>query len=174
MEKQTELVLKGTEYSVEYAQKLKDAYKIFKNSGYEVSEHGLNRISVQVAEDGFVKTIIGNAKIKSTWNGHSLEDMAELYAKNVNSNGKWSWMDDFPDAGGLSKADKVDIKNLAIEKGLFPEVSVKIISNATGKTYRYADFDSISLVKEKVYLPEKLWTKTDAIQFKWINDKISG
>lgn len=102
-----EIVLKGTEYSAEYAQKLKDTYRIFENNGYEVSEHGLNRIlgrinqgkiasvdevvdalqtgikysdtvnggivifkdgiSIYIAEDGFVKTVIGNAKVKSTW-----------------------------------------------------------------------------------------------------------
>ena len=102
-----ELVLKGTGYSSEYAQKLKDTYKIFKNNGYEISEHGLNRIldrinqgkigsieevldvmksgtkyvdtvnggtvlyknkiSIHIADDGFIKTVIGNAKIKSTW-----------------------------------------------------------------------------------------------------------
>ena len=102
-----ELVLKGTEYSTEYAEKLKDTYKIFKNNGYEISEHGLNRvlgrinqgkigsiedvldvlatgtkyrdtvnggtilfknsISIHIAEDGFVKTVIGKAKVKSTW-----------------------------------------------------------------------------------------------------------
>ncbi len=102
-----ELILKGTEYSSEYTQKLKDTYKIFKIKGYEVSEHGLNRIlgrinqgkigsieevlgvmesgtkyidtvnggiivyknkiSIHITEDGFIKTVIGNAKIKSTW-----------------------------------------------------------------------------------------------------------
>jgi hypothetical protein len=79
----------------------------FKSNGYEVSEHGLNRIlgrikqgkigsidevidamntgtkyvdtvnggtviykngiSIHITEDGFVKTVIGNAKVKSTW-----------------------------------------------------------------------------------------------------------
>ena len=102
-----QLVLKGTEYSAEYVQKLKNTYRIFIDNGYEVSEHGLNRIlgrinqgkissieeivdvlktgtkytdtvnggtvifkngiSVHIAEDNFIKTVIGNAKIKSTW-----------------------------------------------------------------------------------------------------------
>ena len=42
--KSNELTLKGTEYSAEYAQKLKDTYNLFKSNGYEISEHGLNRI----------------------------------------------------------------------------------------------------------------------------------
>ena len=105
--KSNELTLKGTEYSAEYAQKLKDTYNLFKSNGYEISEHGLNRIlgrinqgkissidevidvlntgtkyidtvnggtvlfkngiSIHIAEDGFVKTVIGKAKVKSTW-----------------------------------------------------------------------------------------------------------
>lgn len=39
-----QLVLKGTEYYAEYVQKLKNTYRIFIDNGYEVSEHGLNRI----------------------------------------------------------------------------------------------------------------------------------
>ena len=102
-----QLVLKGTKYSAEYVQKLKNTYRIFIDNGYEVSEHGLNRIlgrinqgkissieeivdvlktgtkytdtvnggtvifkngiSVHIAEDNFIKTVIGNAKIKSAW-----------------------------------------------------------------------------------------------------------
>ena len=105
--KSNELVLKGTNYSAEYAQKLQDVYKVFNDKGYRISEHGLNRIlgrinqgkidsinsildvlntgtkyidtinggtvifkdgiSVHIAEDGFIKTVIGGAKIKSTW-----------------------------------------------------------------------------------------------------------
>ena len=105
--KTNELVLKGTEYSPEYIQKLQDTYSIFKNNGYEISEHGLNRIlgrinqgkissieevldvlkngtrykdtvnggiilykngiSIHIADDGFIKTVIGKAKVKSTW-----------------------------------------------------------------------------------------------------------
>ncbi|ENJ9654215.1 hypothetical protein AB2T14_001838 [Clostridium botulinum] len=39
-----ELALKGKNYSSEYAGKLKDAYTMFKNNGYDIGEHGLNRI----------------------------------------------------------------------------------------------------------------------------------
>lgn len=44
-------------------------------------------------------------------------------------------MDDFPDAAGLSKADKASIKKLAIEKGLIQDVPIKTITDSTGKTY---------------------------------------
>ena len=107
-------------------------------------------------------------------NGQSLDDMAKLYAEKVNSNNKWSWMDDFPDAGELSKADKADIRKLAIEKGLIPDVPVNVVTDAGGKTYRYADFDAAGLVKEKVSLPEHLWSESDAVQFKWLDHKIGG
>ena len=102
-----ELILKGTNYTEEYAQKLKYTYKIFQNNGYEIGEHGLNRIfgrinqgkiesldqvldalktgvkytdtveggtvifqdgvSIHITEDGFIKTVIGEAKVKPTW-----------------------------------------------------------------------------------------------------------
>lgn len=102
-----ELILKGTNYSNEYAQKLKQTYNLFLQNGFHIREHALNRIwgrinqgklesveqvldvlktgtkysdsieggliyfkngvSVHIAEDGFITTVIGNAKIKSTW-----------------------------------------------------------------------------------------------------------
>jgi len=102
-----DLVLKGKNYSPEYINKLQETYKLFKKNGFEITEHGLNRllgrinqgkigtvdevinallngttyidtanggyvefldgISVHIADDGFIKTIIGNAKIKETW-----------------------------------------------------------------------------------------------------------
>jgi len=107
LESGSELVLKGTNYSAEYAQKLKDTYKVFQKNGYEIGEHGLNRIfgrinqgkiesvdqvldvlktgtkysdtveggtvifkngiSIHIAEDGFIKSVIGEAKVKTTW-----------------------------------------------------------------------------------------------------------
>ena len=53
------------EYSAEYAQKLKDTYNLFKSNGGIVLFK--NGISIHIAEDGFVKTVIGKAKDKSTW-----------------------------------------------------------------------------------------------------------
>ena len=58
-------------------------------------------------------------------------------------------MDDFPNAGELSKADKVAIRNFAIEKGFIPDVSINVVMDTNGKIYRYADF-------------------------KWLDDKIRG
>ena len=107
-------------------------------------------------------------------NGQSLNDMAELYAEKVHSNRQWGWLDDFPDAEGLSKDDKTDIKNYAIEKGFIPDVPINTVTDAEGKTYKYADFEAVGLVKEKVVLPEYLWSETDSVQFKWLDRKIEG
>ena len=107
-------------------------------------------------------------------NGQSLNDMAELYAEKVHSNRQWGWLDDFPDAEGLSKDDKTDIKNYAIEKGFIPDVPINTVTDAGGKTYKYADFEAVGLVKEKVTLPEYLWSETDSVQFKWLDRKIGG
>ena len=107
-------------------------------------------------------------------NGQSLDNMAELYAEKVCSNRKWRWVDAFPNAGKLSKGEKASIKKRAIEKGLIPDVPVEFVKASRKKTYRYVDFDAAGLVKEKVDLPEYLWLETDAVQFKWLDDKIGG
>ncbi len=145
----------------------------------ELAEDAVKEASEETTERAFKETTeniieggLNSGRVLS--NGQSLDDMAKLYAEKVNSNNKWSWMDDFPDAGELSKADKADIRNLAIEKGLIPDVPVKVVTDASGKTYRYADFDAVGLVKEKVNLPEHLWSESDAVQFKWLDDKIGG
>lgn len=83
-------------------------------------------------------------------------------------------MDDFPNAGELSKADKVAIRNFAIEKGFIPDVSINVVMDTNGKIYRYADFKAAGLVKEKINLPKHLWYESDAVQFKWLDDKIRG
>ena len=107
-------------------------------------------------------------------NGYALDDMAELYAKKVKENKKWSWMDDFPDARALSNSDKIDIRNRGIKKGLIPDVAIKTIKDENGRKYRYADFGAAGLVRERMSLPKNLWTATDAVQFKWLDDKIGG
>lgn len=101
------LTLKGTDYTPEYVAKLQSAYKMFQKQGYDIGEHGLNRIfgrinqgkinsmdqvfdvlkngtkytdaarggtvvfkdgvSVHIAENGYIKTVIGNNNVKSTW-----------------------------------------------------------------------------------------------------------
>lgn len=107
-------------------------------------------------------------------NGRSIEDMAKIYAERVISNDKWSWMDDFPNAENLSKTDKVAIKNYAIENGLVPDVPIQRTTDESGATYRYADFDAAGLVKERQTLPVQLYSESDVIQFKWLDDKIGG
>ena len=107
-------------------------------------------------------------------NGQSLDNMAELYAEKVHSNRKWRWRDGFPNGGRLSKNDKIDIRKYAIEKGLIPNVPVNVVTDASGKTYRYADFDAAGVVKERVELPEYLWSKSDAVHIKWLDNKIGG
>ena len=101
------LILKGTNYTEKYAQKLKSTYKLFRENGYLITEHALNqlmgrinqnkiesieqildvlktgtkysdivlggtvifknKISIHISDDGFIKTIIGDAHVKSTW-----------------------------------------------------------------------------------------------------------
>ena len=100
-------ILRGTQYSPEYAQKLTDTHKTFKDNGYEASEHALNRIfgrinqgkiksieqvvdvlktgttyedtlngglikfkdrvAIAISDDGVIKTVIGEAKVKPSW-----------------------------------------------------------------------------------------------------------
>lgn len=142
------------------------------NEGSKVADDVAKVPKSEIVKDASKGKLVSANKILN--NGHSLDDMAELYARNVNSNSKWSWMDDFPDASELSKADKINIRNTAIEKGLIPEVTVKTVKGADGRNFRYADFNAAGLVREKVSLPKNLWTETDAVQFKWLDDKIGG
>ena len=104
---QSLFVLKGTQYSSEYAKKLTETHKVLKDNGYETSEHALNKIlgrinqgkimsldqvidvlktgttykdtieggiikfkdgvAIAIANDGVIKTVIGKARIKPTW-----------------------------------------------------------------------------------------------------------
>lgn len=36
------------------------------------------------------------------------------------------------------------------------------------------DFDAAGLIKEKMLLPKYLWSETDKVQFKWLDDQIGG
>lgn len=100
-----------------------------------------------------------------------LDDYSEVYAEIINSNKKWSWDESIINGQNLSYAQKKQIKNLAIEKGLIPDV--KVIPSE-GMRYGFADFRSAGLVEETVNLPEELWLKTDKEQFEWLNNKIGG
>ena len=100
-----------------------------------------------------------------------LDDYSEVYAEIINGNKKWSWDESIINGQNLSYAQKKQIKNLAIEKGLIPDV--KVIPSE-GMRYGFADFRSAGLVEETVNLPEELWLKTDKEQFEWLNNKIGG
>ena len=100
-----------------------------------------------------------------------LDDYSEVYAEIINSNKKWSWDESIINGQNLSYAQKKQIKNLAIEKGLIPDV--KVIPSE-GMRYGFADFRSAGLVEETVNLPEELWLKPDKEQFEWLNNKIGG
>ena len=115
-----------------------------------------------------------NAEDRSTTDADLISELANLYAELVNSNQKWSWMDDFPNANELTKTDKAQIKALAVEKGLIPNVSIKIYIDNIGIKYRYADFESAGLVKKRVYLPKHLWGESDSMQFRWLDEQIGG
>ena len=100
-----------------------------------------------------------------------LDEYSEVYAEIINGNKKWSWDESIINGQNLSYAQKKQIKNLAIEKGLIPDV--KVIPSE-GMRYGFADFRSAGLVEETVNLPEELWLKTDKEQFEWLNNKIGG
>ena len=53
-------------------------------------------------------------------------------------------------------------------------MSVRTVKDSRGKTYRYVNFEAAGLVREKVELPEYLWSKPDAVQFKWLDNRIGG
>lgn len=101
------------------------------------------------------------------------DDFAKKYAEIVNSNKKWSWMDDVPGAENLTKGNKDKIRELCVQKGLIPEIGV-VTKVVDGKTVRYADFKSAGVVQKTVDLPENLWSATDNKQFQYLDDLIGG
>lgn len=40
--------------------------------------------------------------------------------------------------------------------------------------YGFADFKGAGVVRKTVYLPNELWTVSDAEQFKWLDEAIGG
>ena len=102
-----EFVLKGTQYTEKYNEKLLDTYNLIRQHGFNATEHALNRIlgrinqgkvgsfndvidvlkngqrfkdtieggtvlfkngiAVHCSPDGYIKTVTGKSKIKSTW-----------------------------------------------------------------------------------------------------------
>ena len=106
-------------------------------------------------------------------NGKTLDEMATAYAKNVHTNKRWTWADNMPE-GKITDTEKIAVKDLAVKKGLIPDVQTIKKTHTNGKTYIYADFKSSGLVREEVQLPEYLWKASDAEQFKWLDAKIGG
>ena len=72
------------------------------------------------------------------------------------------------------KTDKDAIKAYAIEIGLIPDVPINSVTGADGRVYRYADFDAVGLVKKKLHLPVQMYSKSDSVQFDWLDDEIGG
>lgn len=98
-----------------------------------------------------------------------LDDYEHMYSECVNSNKPWSWPDSIPGQELLTKKQKSQIKQRAIDNGLIPNVKV---TKVEGMRYGFADFESAGVVKETVQLPEEMWKMSDAIQFEWLNSQI--
>ncbi|WP_256716453.1 HNH endonuclease signature motif containing protein, partial [Paenibacillus odorifer] len=113
----------------------------------------------------------GKASAVILGNGKSLDDMANMYADNVKSNKKWSWLKSVPDGDKLSIKEKKAIKDAAISQGLIPKVNV---TKVEGMKFGFADFKGAGVVHESVELPDKLWKASDAEQFKWLDEMIGG
>ena len=100
-----------------------------------------------------------------------LDDYAKVYADKINSNQAWSWDDTIPGGEDLTKKQRSIIKQQAIDDGLIPDIKV---TKVEGMRYGFADFESAGVVKETQYLPENMWTVSDAEQFKWLDEQIGG
>lgn len=121
---------------------------------------------IESSRKNIVKFIEGNKSFNDV-----LNDYAQIYADNVNSNQAWSWDDEIPGGDTLTKKQRRLIKQRAIDEGLIPQITVKKVE---GLRYGFADFESAGVVKETVYLPESMWKMTDAEQFKWLDEQIGG
>lgn len=100
-----------------------------------------------------------------------LDDYANIYAENINSNKPWSWDESIIGGDNLSKKQRTLIKQQAINKGLIPQIEV---TKVEGMRYGFPDFESAGCVKEIVYMPEEMWKLSDAEQFKWLDEQIGG
>jgi len=102
-----------------------------------------------------------------------IDEYVNMYANIIDSNKKWSWMDDVPGADKLTGGQKKKIKNLCVQKGLIPDIKT-IKKTVNGKVARYADFKAAGVVKKSVDLPENLWKLKDKKQFDWLDKHIGG
>jgi hypothetical protein len=91
-----------------------------KMEGKSESNHSIKDVEVKAVEG----TGKGKASAVILGNGKSLDDVANMYADNVKSNKKWSWLKSVPDGDKLSIKEKKAIKDAAISQGLIPKVNV--------------------------------------------------
>ena len=84
------------------------------------------------------------------------------YSDAVNSNKPWKWREI---DSKIKKNERKNIKDIAEKYGLIEKIDVDPVT-------RYADFDKVKLMT--VYLPENLWDKTDSVQFRYLDKKVTG
>ena len=100
-----------------------------------------------------------------------LPDFVDEYVDAVNSNKLWSWRKNISSGDVLTAQQRSIIKRHAIDSGLLPDVKVVPVD---GIKYGFADFRGAGLVEETVVLPKDMWLKSDAEQFKWLDEQIGG
>ncbi|MFH0373650.1 HNH endonuclease [Streptococcus sp. A22] len=100
-----------------------------------------------------------------------LSDFVDEYVEAVNSNKLWSWRKNIASGNALTSQQRSVIKRYAIDRGLLPDVKVIPVD---GIKYGFADFKGAGLVEVAVDLPKDLWLKSDAEQFKWLDEQIGG
>ncbi|MBC1504240.1 hypothetical protein HB825_14215 [Listeria booriae] len=133
---------------------------------------GVSKIkSDLVIREGKYEKAARKAGMQVLNNGKTLDDMAKTYADTVRKNQKWSWQKSIPDGDKLSIKEKKLIKDTAVSQALLPKVEVKKVE---GMKFGFADFKSAGAVKETVELPKAFWKKTDAEQFKWLDEQVGG
>lgn len=99
-----------------------------------------------------------------------IDDYAKIYGELIDSNQVWSW-DMVPGAENLTAGQKAAIKNHAVTQGLIPSITV---NPAEGMRYGFADFEGAGVVQTTKELPYEYWTKSDKVQFDYLNDLIGG
>ncbi|MBJ8079162.1 HNH endonuclease, partial [Bacillus cereus group sp. N12] len=138
---------------------------------------GSMRIEIPTIKDYFVKSSSVKSKglnnktetnLEKLKNKHAdiIEKHLDNYAAAVNSNSPWKWR---KISGGekLTAPQKAIIKQVAIEKGLIPDVPMKLGT-------QYPDFKKAGLIIKSDELPEEMWLASDKQQFKWLDDRIPG
>ncbi|UOK62307.1 HNH endonuclease [Paenibacillus sp. FSL k6-2145] len=97
-----------------------------------------------------------------------LDDYALIYGDIVKLNKVWSWQDDF--VGKLNSDQRSMIKQRALE--LHSDIPTIQVKKIPGLKFGYADFKRAGAVLHEDVLPKDLWKATDAVQFKWLNDRL--